>query len=352
MSHTYSVAMSGNQIDDEKWMRDALEEAARGLGMTSPNPPVGAIIVRDATELGKGWHQKAGEAHAEVNAIANAKANHGEDACQGATIYVTLEPCSTHGRTAPCVEAILKEGFSRVVISSTDPNPEHVGAAFNILQEAGIEVSGRVLEEQGDELIRFFAKRVCTGLPWVIAKTAATLDGRTTLEPGEGQWVSSEASREDVQKWRRQCDAIMIGGETFRIDNPSLTLRGPYAEGRPQPLRVIFTSDDLLPQTHHLFSDEHQDRTRVHWSQSLDKSLRSLAAEGVNAVMLESGGRLLAHAMQLGLVDEMLLYLAPRLGGGHTRLLPVDGISAQLTDLEVKPIGPDIRLRGFFTEDD
>jgi len=331
-------------------MREALSEAAQGLGLTSPNPPVGAVIVRDGAELGRGWHQCAGEAHAEVNAIADARTRHGADACHGATIYVTLEPCSTHGRTPPCVAAILNAGFSRVVIASTDPNPDHVGAGFETLRNAGIEVATGILENEGDELIRFFAKRITTGLPWVIAKTAATLDGRTTPGPGESQWISSDASRDDVQKWRRRCDAIMIGGETFRIDNPSLTLRGAYAEGRTQPLRVIFTSDDLLPKTHHLFTDEHKDRTRVHWSQSLEESLRSLADEGVSGVMLESGGRLLAHAIKLGLVDELILYLAPRLGGGKTRLLPIDGITAELSDIEVAKIGPDIRLRGFFPD--
>ncbi|MDF1824862.1 MAG: bifunctional diaminohydroxyphosphoribosylaminopyrimidine deaminase/5-amino-6-(5-phosphoribosylamino)uracil reductase RibD [Verrucomicrobiales bacterium] len=332
--------------EDERWMQEALHEGAKGLGLTSPNPPVGAVIVRDGTLIARGWHRKAGEAHAEVNAIAQAKEQHGEDACLGATIYVTLEPCSTHGRTPPCVNAILEAGFSRVVISSTDPNPDHVGAGFETLRSKGVEVTTGILENEGDELIRFFAKRITSGLPWVIAKTAATLDGRTTLGPEEGQWISCEASREDVQKWRRQCDAIVIGGETFRIDNPSLTLRGPYAEGREQPLRVIFTSDDLLPQTHHLFSDEHRERTRVHWSQPLEESLRSLVDEGANAVMLESGGRLLAHALHLGLVDELILYLAPRLGGGHTRLLPVDGITSELENIAVKQIGSDLRVTG------
>ncbi|MEM1441449.1 MAG: bifunctional diaminohydroxyphosphoribosylaminopyrimidine deaminase/5-amino-6-(5-phosphoribosylamino)uracil reductase RibD [Verrucomicrobiota bacterium] len=332
--------------EDETWMREALAEASRGVGLTSPNPPVGAIIVKSGFELGRGWHQKAGEGHAEVNAISDAHERHGSDACEGATIYVTLEPCSTHGKTPPCVEAILKAGCSRVVVASTDPNPDHAGKGFDLLRDAGLELTSGVLSKEGDDLIRFFAKRITTGLPWVIAKTAATLDGRTTLEPGEGQWISSEASREDVQKWRRQCDAILIGGETFRVDNPSLTLRGPHAEGRSQPLRVIFTSDELLPQTHHLFTDEHKDRTRVHWNQSLEESLRSLVAEGANAVLLESGGRLLAHALSRNLIDEVILYLAPRLGGGSTRLLPIDGITAELSNLEVTKIGPDLRLRG------
>ncbi|MEM6278472.1 MAG: dihydrofolate reductase family protein, partial [Verrucomicrobiota bacterium] len=138
----------------------------------------------------------------------------------------------------------------------------------------------------------------------------------------------------------------------FRVDNPSLTLRGPYAEGRTQPLRVIFTSDELLPQTHKLFTDEHKDRTRVHWSQPLEQSLRSLADEGANAVLLESGGRLLTHALSEGLVDEVILYFAPRLGGGSTRLLPVDGITSHLSDLEILKIGPDIRVSGSVSRSD
>lgn len=341
--------MAAMQEDDDRWMREALREGARGLGLTSPNPAVGAVITREGRELGRGRHERAGEGHAEVRAIADACARHGEGACAGATLYVTLEPCSTQGRTPPCVEAILAAGFARVVVASTDPNPAHAGAGFEILRAAGIETTAGILESEGDELIRFFAKRITTGLPWVIAKSAATLDGRTTPAPGEDRWISSEASREDVQKWRRQCDAIMIGGETFRMDNPFLTLRGAHAEGRPQPLRIIFTSDELLPQTHHLFTDEHRDRTRVLWGQSLDESLRGLAADdGVNAVLLESGGRLLGHALQLGLVDELILYLAPRLGGGRTRLLPLDGITAELDGLEITRIGPDLRIRGFF----
>ncbi len=323
-------------------MREALAEGARGLGLTSPNPPVGAVVVRNGEIVGRGWHRKAGEPHAEPEAIADA----GSGACRGATLYVTLEPCSTTGRTPPCTQAIIDAKFSRVVVGTTDPNPEHAGAGLDLLREAGIEVIAGVCEEEAGELIRFFAKHISTGLPWVIAKSATTLDGKTTLPVGEGQWISSPESRRDVQRWRRQCDAILVGGETFRVDNPSLTLRGEFADGRPQPLRVVLTSDHALPGGHQLYTDEHHERTRIHKGISMRESLKRLGEEGVTSVMLESGGRLLSHALAEGLVDEVILYLAPILGGGSSKLIHDEEIVARLEHLEVEKIGPDLRVRG------
>jgi diaminohydroxyphosphoribosylaminopyrimidine deaminase/5-amino-6-(5-phosphoribosylamino)uracil reductase len=339
------VAMPIPPSEDERFMREALAEGAKGLGLTSPNPPVGAVVVREGEVLGRGWHERAGGPHAERRALADA-ARHGAGAIRGATLYVTLEPCSTHGRTPPCTEAILEAGLGRVVVSATDPNPAHVGVGYGLLREAGVEVTTGVLEEEGRELIRFFARRVTTGLPWVIAKTASTLDGRTTLAEGMGPWISNEAAREDVQAWRRQCDAILVGGETFRRDNPSLTLRGRWAEGRAQPWRVVLTQGGGLPPAHRLFTDEHRERTLVHEGISLRESLARLGGLGVSAVLLESGGRLLAEALKDGLVDELILYLAPILGGGSTRLLPVDGLVARLARPEFLPVGDNLRVRG------
>lgn len=336
--------------DDETFMVEAIREGEKGLGLTSPNPAVGAIVTRGDKIIGRGWHRFAGGPHAEVDAIRNAKEDYDLDALKGSTIYVTLEPCSTTGRTPPCVEAILNAGIQRVVVGSTDPNPAHAGSGFEKLKSHGIEVEVGVLEKETDHLLRFFRSRIERGRPWVIAKSAITLDGRTSLEPGEGQWISSPQSREDVQKWRRQCDAILVGGETFRTDNPKLTLRGEYAEGRTQPLRVIFTSDENLPTDYHLLADAFQDRTRIHRNIPLEESLSLLAKEGANSVMLESGGRLLEHALGQGLVDEIILYLAPRLGGGAARLLPTDSVVAQLESIETKPIGPDIRIMGLIKE--
>lgn len=327
---------------DETMMRAALAEGARGLGLTSPNPPVGAVVVRDGEIIGRGWHHKAGEPHAEPDAIADA----GLEVCAGATLYVTLEPCSTHGRTPPCTQAIIDAKFARVVVGTTDPNPAHAGAGLDILRAAGIEVVSGVCETEARDLIRFFSKLITTGMPWVIAKSATTLDGKTTLPVGEGQWISSTESREDVQRWRRQCDAILVGGETFRIDNPSLTLRGEHAANRPQPLRVVLTSDASLPGGHKLYTDEHSDRTRIHRGLTLQESLKSLGEEGIASVMLESGGKLLSHALAERLVDEVILYLAPILGGGSSRLIHDESIVARLEQVEVERIGPDVRVRG------
>ncbi|MEX2579150.1 MAG: bifunctional diaminohydroxyphosphoribosylaminopyrimidine deaminase/5-amino-6-(5-phosphoribosylamino)uracil reductase RibD [Verrucomicrobiales bacterium] len=353
--------MSVDANQDEQFMREALGEGARGIGLTSPNPAVGAVVVRNGEIVGRGWHRRAGEPHAEVEAIADARSKGGGEIADGATLggatlggatlggatlYVTLEPCSTSGRTPPCVEAIREAKLARVVVGATDPNPSHAGAGLVALREAGIEVVEGVCATEARHLIRYFAKHIATGLPWVVAKTAATLDGRTTLPEGESRWISSEASREDVQRWRRQCDAILVGGETFRVDNPSLTLRGAYAEGRPQPIRVVLTSDANPPPGHRLFTDEFADRTRVHRGLTLRESLRRLGAEGVMSVMVESGGRLLSHALAEDLVDEVVLYLAPVFGGGGTRMISGDGIVGRLRDVEVSRIGPDVRICG------
>jgi len=327
-------------------MEEAIGLARQGLGLTSPNPPVGAVLVRDGVIIGRGWHHKAGGPHAEVGAIANAREDAGDEAVRASDLYVTLEPCSTTGRTPPCVEAILEAGIRRVYVGSVDPNPLHAGAGLEVLRGAGVEVATGLREEETDELIRFFRSRVVRGRPWVIAKSAMTLDGRTTLSPGEGPWVSCPESRRDVQKWRRQCDAILVGGETFRHDNPRLTLRGEFADDREQPLRVVLSREGELPPGHHLFTDEHRDRTRVFQRVSIREALGRLAAEGVNAVLLESGGRLLEHALSERLVDEVLLYLAPRIGGGESRVIPGDLPGANLESMEVKKVGTDLRIRG------
>jgi diaminohydroxyphosphoribosylaminopyrimidine deaminase/5-amino-6-(5-phosphoribosylamino)uracil reductase len=331
---------------DEGYLREALKEGRKGLGTTSPNPPVGAVIVKDGKVIGRGWHEKAGGPHAEIFALGDAARQHGPGAAQGATIYVTLEPCSTQGRTPACTGAIIAAGLKRVVVGATDPNPLHAGKGLDLLRSAGIEVSGGVLEAESRELIRFFSHHVTTGLPWVLAKTAMTLDGHTTLPPGDGQWVTSKEARDDVQFWRRQCDAIMVGGETFRQDNPALTLRGKWAEGRVQPWRVVLSSDPDLPETHQLFTDFHSNRTIVHDGLSLGESLTRLGSQGITSVMLESGGRLLTHALEEGLVNEMILYIAPVLGGGENRLIRSEGIVGSLRDVEVTTIGSDIRVRG------
>ncbi len=337
---------------DEEFMRLAIAEGRKGLGVTLPNPPVGAVITDGREILGKGWHQKAGEAHAEVNAIRDAVERHGAEAIRGKTLYVSLEPCSTEGRTPPCVKAVFDAGLARVVIGCRDPNPAHAGAGITELNLAGVEVKSSVCEDEAKRLVRFFAKHITTGRPYVIAKTAMTLDGRTTLPAEHGQWISSPQSREDVQRLRRQIDAILVGGETLRVDNPKLTLRGEYADGREQPLRVVLTAEKNLPEDHHLFTDEFSDRTEVFYGASLSKTLDKLGGRGITSVLLESGGRLFSHGIANGLIDEAVFYIAPIIGGGEKRVMPGDGAMANLEDMFITRVGPDLRVSGLITKFD
>ncbi|NNE93085.1 MAG: bifunctional diaminohydroxyphosphoribosylaminopyrimidine deaminase/5-amino-6-(5-phosphoribosylamino)uracil reductase RibD [Verrucomicrobiales bacterium] len=336
-------------MDDVRFMKEALQEGRKGLGKVSPNPPVGAVIVSKDGEtiLGRGWHQKAGSAHAEVEAIRNANEQNSSVPLNGTTIYVTLEPCSTEGRTPACTDAILEAGFGRVVIGTLDPNPAHAGAAIDILKAGNVEVETGVCEIECLDLIRFFGKHITTGMPWVIAKSAITLDGRTTLTPERGRWISCPESRKDVQRIRVECDAILVGGETVRLDNPHLTLRGEFAGDRKQPWRVVFTSSGDLPESSHLFTDEFSDRTKVIQGQDLSGALSGLGQMGITSVLLESGGRLFAHALAENLIDEVILYQAPIIGGGKNRLLPVDGIVKDLRDVSFSAIGRDQKIRGF-----
>jgi diaminohydroxyphosphoribosylaminopyrimidine deaminase/5-amino-6-(5-phosphoribosylamino)uracil reductase len=337
--------------DDTHWMRLAISEAARGVGRTAPNPPVGAVIVKDDTCLGTGWHRAAGMPHAEREAIADAIARHGREALRGATLYVTLEPCSTHGRTPPCTEGILEAGFARVVYACRDENPDHQGRADAMLQGAGIEVVSGILASDAIVQLRPFFKVRRTGLPWVIWKSAMSLDGRITRPPGEGQWLTCPAARDDVQKLRAEVDAILTSGETVRRDRPALTIRHPeLLEGRRQPWRVIFTdAPDSLPRDAPLFEND-PSRTLIHPRHGVETTLRSLAADhGVLTAMIEAGGVFAAACMEAGLVDEVVIYQAGLLCGGPHPALAGEGLPIALPLVDPVfhriPGTSDIRLR-------
>lgn len=305
---------------DEKWMLRALEEAWKGRGLTSPNPAVGAVVVKGEIELGAGYHHRAGLPHAEREAIADVVSKHGCEALHGATIYVTLEPCSTTGKTPACTSGILENRISRVVYGAVDPNPEHAGAADSLLCEQGVEVTAGVLREQCEKVLRPFAKRISSGLPWVIAKTAMSLDGRITRPPSEGQWLTSPESREIVHQLRAQVDAIIVGGKTVRRDNPRLTLRSEKSVGKKeQPWRVVLThaGRESLPQDFHLFTDEYKNRTLIYQDKPLAEVLRDLADKGCNSVLLECGGHLMRQFAEAELIDEYQLFYAPIITGGQ-----------------------------------
>ena len=330
--------------EDAIFMHRAMREARKGIGLTSPNPPVGAILVRKGGIVGHGWHRKAGGPHAEIEALNSAR-----QSPKGATLYVTLEPCSTHGRTPPCTDAIVAAGIRRVVYACTDPHGVHDGRARSILEKAGIEVTVGVGETEGCELLRPWTKFITRRLPWVIAKAGMSLDGKITRPPGEGQWLTDETARADAMKLRRRCDAILVGAETVRRDNPSLTLRPPVP-AKTQPWRVVLTKSGRLPPDARLFTDDHRERTLVFKSQPLERVLSSLATEhGVVTVLIEGGGTIFAQAFAHRLVDEVCFYTAPMLCGTGRPVIDAGhfvGGSVTFENVRWKPVGNAIRCSG------
>jgi diaminohydroxyphosphoribosylaminopyrimidine deaminase / 5-amino-6-(5-phosphoribosylamino)uracil reductase len=328
---------------DEGFMREALLEAQKGVGRTHPNPAVGAVIVSEGRVLARGWHRAAGNFHAEIEALRKAK-----HAARGATLYVTLEPCSTHGRTPPCTESIVRAGFARVVYGATDPNPKNAGRAKKILSRAGIEVCSGVLAIPCAALNTAWNKWIATGIPFVTAKAAMTLDGRINSPP-ESRWITCDASRRDGMRLRSRVQAVLVGGETIRTDDPQLTVRGIRIP--LQPLRVVWTKSGRLPKTAQIFTDEHRDRTVVFSNVSLRSVLRDLGRRGIASVLVEGGARVLGEAFDRSLVDEVYFYLAPMLAGGPVPAVGGRGSAdvehaIHLSEPLFKRIGPDVRLTG------
>ncbi|MFA6174562.1 MAG: bifunctional diaminohydroxyphosphoribosylaminopyrimidine deaminase/5-amino-6-(5-phosphoribosylamino)uracil reductase RibD [Kiritimatiellales bacterium] len=289
----------------EPFMQRALALARRGEGLTRPNPPVGAVLVQDGKIISEGFHKKAGGPHAEVNCLKPAAGN-----LESAILYVTLEPCSTYGRTPPCTELILARGIRRVVIGAKDPNPAHAGRGIRILRRAGVEVVTGVCRTEAEALIAPFAKRILTGMPYVTLKLAATIDGRIADASGKSKWITGPQARAKVQVLRRSADAIMVGAGTVRADNPSLLPRP--AKGRT-PWRVIVGS--TLQANAKVLTDEAAERTLV-LNGPLRKILRDLGKRGVMHVLCEGGGELAGSLVRAGLVDEFALFVAPSLLGG------------------------------------
>ena len=327
--------------EDIRWMQLALTEARNGMGRTAPNPPVGAVIVKDGILLGKGWHRAAGKPHAEREALTDA----GQKDLRGATLYITLEPCSTQGRTPPCTQGIIDAGIGRVVYACVDRNPDHAGRADFLLHAAGIEVVSGICQEESEKLLRPFFKVRETGLPWVIWKSAMSLDGRITRPPGEGQWLTGELARADVQKIRATVDAILTSGETVRRDKPALTIRDPeLLAGRQQPWRVVVTD---RPES--IVFQGPMDRTLIRPRGDLSEILRNLVSEqGVLTVMVEAGGVFSAALFEAGLIDEVVVYYAPLLCGGPSPGLGGGGLheSLHLEEIDFKQFGDDVRVRG------
>jgi diaminohydroxyphosphoribosylaminopyrimidine deaminase/5-amino-6-(5-phosphoribosylamino)uracil reductase len=351
---------------DREFMEQALELAGRGLNTTTPNPRVGSVVVRDGTIVGTGWHEKAGMPHAEVLALKAAGAR-----SRGATLYVNLEPCSHHGRTPPCVDAIIEAGVKRVVAAIQDPNPKVAGAGFAKLRAAGIAVERGLMEEEARELnIGFFA-RMTRGRPWMRMKIAASLDGRTALANGKSQWITGEAARQDGHRWRARACAVLTGFGTVRDDDPQLNVRG--VDTSRQPLKIVVDSKfetspsaRLLKEGQTLVVGAVNDARRIaslreagaetvimpneHSKVELFKLMQELARRELNEIHVEAGTKLNGSLLQAGVVDELLVYLAPSVIGDSGRgmfHLPELTDLSQTTALkirEVERIGADLRI--------
>lgn len=330
---------------DRRFLRRALELAALGSGLTFPNPRVGAVLVRGGKIIGEGFHRRAGGPHAEVNAVRDAKKR--GLAAVGATLYVTLEPCSTHGRTPPCTELILREKIARVVYAATDPNPAHAGAAARLLRDAGVNVSSGALADEAAALNRDFNWSIVQRRPWVVAKIALSLDGKITTPPGDDRWLTSPEARRAAHELRWESDAILIGAETARRDNPQLTVRLPgKPRGKVQPLRVVVTRSGKLPRALHLFTDRHRARTQVFRQQPLGDVLAELGAQKITHLLIEGGGEVLTEAFRDGLVNEVAFFIAPTLMGTLPRALHQLGEAIALREVNYSRVGLDLLCRG------
>ncbi len=332
------------RIQDKFFMRRALELARQGSGLTFPNPRVGAVLVRAGRIIGEGHHRRAGTPHAEVHAVADAK-KRGHPVA-GATLYVTLEPCSTQGRTPPCTGLILREKIARVVFAATDPNPAHAGAARRLLEAAGVKVSSGLLAAEAKALNRDFNWWIVRRRPWVVAKIALSLDGKIAATAGDDRWLTSPAAREAAHELRWESDAILIGAETARQDNPRLTVRLPGRRGKVQPWRIVVTRSGNLSRELYLFSDRHRDRTLVFQDQPLKDIVPAIGAWEISHLLLEGGGRILTEAFHAGLVNEVAFFLAPSVLGTVPRALQKLEKSIALREVSYVPVGPDILCRG------
>ena len=352
--------------DDYRYMARALRLAEKGMYTTTPNPRVGCVIVRDDNIVSEGWHQRAGGPHAEVVALEAAGSN-----ARSATVYVTLEPCNHHGRTGPCTEALVQAGVGRVVLAMRDPNPQVSGAGIRRLRDAGIEVDCGILESQARELNIGYVTRMTRARPWMRVKIAAGLDGKTALENGASQWITSPEARRDAHRWRARCCAIVTGIGTLTHDDPRLTVR--EVKTPRQPLRIVVDSQLRIALDSKIFegggvlvATATEDKAKIARlkdagvevmvlpDQEGKVDLAGLAAElgrrGINEVLVEAGMNLHSALLRAGTIDELLIYYAPKLLGEHGRgmldlghLTEMDAVPV-VNIRELRRIGPDLRM--------
>lgn len=345
--------------EDLEYMRRALSLAARGAGHVSPNPLVGAVIVRDGRVIGEGWHAMFGGPHAERNALANCT-----ESPRGATIYVTLEPCCHHGKTPPCTDALIEQGLARVIVGSSDPNPLVAGKGVRILREHGIEVVENVLKDECDRLNAPFFHYIRNKTPFVVLKYAMTMDGKIATRTGASQWITGEVAREQVHCDRNRYTAIMVGVGTVLADDPMLTCRIP---GGRDPIRIVCDSRLSTPPSARLVEsagslttilatcctdpDRHVPylaagceiltvRADADGHVDLAALMQALGARGIDSIVLEGGGTLAWAALRAGIVHRVQAYIAPKLFGGAQAKTPVQGVGVAYPNDAVRLSAP------------
>jgi diaminohydroxyphosphoribosylaminopyrimidine deaminase/5-amino-6-(5-phosphoribosylamino)uracil reductase len=362
-------------------MRTALALAMKGMGTTSPNPVVGALVVKNGRIVGRGYHKYAGGPHAEVIALSQSGKK-----VKGATLYVTLEPCVHHGRTPPCTESILKSGIREVVVAMVDPNPLNRGKGIRRLRAKGIKVTAGVMEKQASRMNEVFRKYITERMPFVTVKVAQTLDGKIATRIGESRWITGEQARKYVQKLRSQVDAILVGVGTVRMDNPLLSVRMGYNSkkkelGRRHPARIIVDSKLRTPLGARIFQDNspapviiattgaapkrkmwkiaqlgakilvvRSQRNRV----DLKTLMKKLAEMEITSVLIEGGGEVIASAFEEGIVDKIMFFIAPKIIGGRRAKTSVEGDGRKILknaiaiqDTGVKRFGSDLLVSGY-----
>ncbi|MHB8156720.1 MAG: bifunctional diaminohydroxyphosphoribosylaminopyrimidine deaminase/5-amino-6-(5-phosphoribosylamino)uracil reductase RibD [Desulfocucumaceae bacterium] len=364
-------------MKEKLYMQMALDLAAAAMGRTSPNPMVGAVLVKNGQVVGKGYHARAGTPHAEVMALKDA----GESA-RGATLYVTLEPCCHRGRTGPCTEAVIEAGVNRVVAAMADPNPLVAGKGFKRLEEAGLELGVGLLEQEARDLNEVFIKYITTGKPFVVLKAAVSLDGKIATRTGESQWITGPGAREWGHRLRNRYDAVMVGINTVLSDNPSLTTRLP--EGGRDAVRIVLDSQARTPLGSNILKsspgaaaiiittsgapEEKVSCLREAGAEVLmvparegrvdmAAALSELAARGITGILIEGGGQVHASALASGIVDKVVWFIAPLLIGGNDAPGPLGGRGPErlseavgLERVNVSRIGDDIVVEGYISK--
>ncbi len=362
--------------EDVKMMKRALKLAERGKGATSPNPPVGAVVVKGNSVVGEGYHHRAGATHAEVLALEDAGRR-----ARGATLYVTLEPCNHRGRTGPCTERIIASGVRQVVVAMRDPNPHVAGGGLRRLARAGIVVQEGLLQDDAGALGEAFEKHVTTGLPFVLLKVAATADGRIATRTGESKWITGPEARREAHRMRRESDAILVGRGTVEKDDPSLDVREVPSRGH-RPLRVVLDSRATLDLRHRIFTDggptllattraSHAGRRRELREMGVEVLLarqrqgnvdigwllRELGERGCLQVMVEGGARVFTELVSAGLADKLVLFVAPRLfGEGSLPWLHDIGVirpadAPTFSWSKTRKVGDEVILTGYWKRD-